>query len=188
MGTAEFKKFTNLTGIKVNLQTLPFDSVHDKTVAAEAAGTAPADIMEVDGSGVGQYAAAGWLTPIASYVAPHTLSTVDAKANFTIHGKLYGMPWVVDFRWTVVNMSRLRWAALRRCRTRGRRSKPTQKTLKSKGVLQYPITMPLNVTEESTEQWLTLMVSAGGTLLDAKGNPHLHEPQLGWISSGRIPA
>jgi multiple sugar transport system substrate-binding protein len=31
--------------------------------------------------------------------------------------------------------------------------------------------MPLDITAEATEQWLTLLVSAGGTILDASGKP-----------------
>ncbi len=176
MGKAEFQKFTERTGIKVNLQTLPFDQVHDKTVASMAAGTPPADIMEVDSLWVGQYVAAGWLDPVAQYVAPKTLSTVSAKANFTINNKLYGMPWVVDFRWTAAaNMTLLANV--------GATTAPTwadimtdAKALKAKGILKYPVAMELDVEATTAEPWLTLMVSAGGTLLDAKGKPTFTDP------------
>ena len=62
MGADEFAKFTDQTGITVQLETLPFEQVHDKAVAAMAAGTPPADVMEVDSLWVGQFSAAGWLT------------------------------------------------------------------------------------------------------------------------------
>jgi multiple sugar transport system substrate-binding protein len=177
MGKAEFQKFTDRTGIKVNLQTLPFDQVHDKTVAAMAAGTPPADVMEVDSLWVGQYVAAGWLDPISKYVAPRTISTVSAKANFTINHQLYGMPWVVDFRWTAAaNMSLLARAGIKAQPASWSDIMTDAKLLKSKGILKYPVTMELDVEATTAEPWLTLMVSAGGTLLDAKGKPTFTSP------------
>src|SRR5690348_5876913 len=176
MGKAEFQKFTDRTGITVNLQTLPFDQVHDKTVASMAAGTPPADIMEVDSLWVGQYVAAGWLDPIAQYVAPKTLSTVSAKANFTINNKLYGMPWVVDFRWTAAaNMTMLAKVGATTAPTWADIMTDAEK-LKAKGILKYPVAMELDVEATTAEPWLTLMVSGGGTLLDAKGKPTFTDP------------
>lgn len=177
MGKAEFQKFTDRTGIMVNLQTLPFDQVHDKTVASMAAGTPPADIMEVDSLWVGQYVAAGWLVPITKYVAPKTLSTVSATANFTINNQLYGMPWVVDFRWTAAaNLTLLGKAGVTTEPTSWADIMSDAKALQAKGILKYPVTMELNVAATTAEPWLTLMVSAGGTLLDAKGKPTFTDP------------
>jgi len=45
------------------------------------------------------------------------------------------------------------------------------KAVQAKGVVKYPIAMELDVEATTAEPWLTLMVSAGGTLLDAKGQP-----------------
>ena len=177
MGKAEFQKFTQRTGIKVNLQILPFDQVHDKTVASEAAGTAPADLMEVDSLWVGQYVAAGWLDPVAKYVAPKTLSTVSAKANFTINNTLYGMPWVVDFRWTAAaNMTMLAKAGVSAEPSSWADIMTAAKAVQAKGVVKYPVAMELDVEATTAEPWLTLMVSAGGTLLDAKGKPTFTDP------------
>jgi len=176
MGKAEFQKFTDRTGITVNLQALPFDQVHDKTVASMAAGTPPADIMEVDSLWVGQYVAAGWLDPVAQYVAPKTLSTVSAKANFTINNKLYGMPWVVDFRWTAAaNMTMLAKVGATTAPTWADIMTDAEK-LKAKGIVKYPVAMELDVEATTAEPWLTLMVSAGGTLLDAQGKPTFTDP------------
>jgi multiple sugar transport system substrate-binding protein len=177
MGKAEFQKFTVRTGIKVNLQAIPFDQVHDKTVASMAAGTPPADLMEVDSLWVGQYVAAGWLEPVAKYVAPKTLSTVSAKANFTINHTLYGMPWVVDFRWTAAaNMTFLQKVGVTAEPKTWADIMTDAKMLKAKGVVKYPVAMELNVEATTAEPWLTLMVSAGGTLLDAKGKPTFTDP------------
>jgi multiple sugar transport system substrate-binding protein len=156
MGKAEFQKFTQRTGIKVNLQILPFDQVHDKTVASEAAGTAPADLMEVDSLWVGQYVAAGWLDPVSKYVAPKTLSTVSAKANFTM----------TMLAKAGVSAEPSSWADIM----------TAAKAVQAKGVVKYPIAMELDVEATTAEPWLTLMVSAGGTLLDAKGKPTFTDP------------
>jgi multiple sugar transport system substrate-binding protein len=177
MGKAEFQKFTARTGIKVNLQALPFDTVHDKTVAAMAAGTPPADVMEVDSLWVGQYAAAGWLSPIDKYVSPKILATVSAKPNFTINKTLYGMPWVVDFRWTAAaNLTLVQKAGITTAPTSWNDILADAKAVKAKGIVKYPIAMELDVEATTAEPWLTLMVSAGGTLLDASGKPTFTDP------------
>jgi multiple sugar transport system substrate-binding protein len=176
MGAAEFAKFTDRTGITVQLETLPFDQVHDKAVAAMAAGTPPADVMEIDSLWVGQFAAAGWLTPITPYIDPTTLSTVAAKDPFTVKGQLLAMPWVVDFRWTVVNMTLLAKAGITTQPQSWADVKADAEAIKAKGILKYPISMPMNISAEATEPWLTLMVAGGGTVLDSSGKPTFADP------------
>ncbi len=176
MGADEFAKFTDRTGITVQLETLPFEQVHDKAVAAMAAGTPPADVMEVDSLWVGQFSAAGWLTPIAPYIAPTTLSTVAAKDPFTVKGQLLAMPWVVDFRWTSANMTLLEKAGIATQPQSWDDVKTDAEAVKAKGILPYPIAMPMSITAEATEPWLTLMVSAGGTVLDSDGKPTFADP------------
>ena len=42
-------------------------------------------------------------------------------------------------------------------------------------MVKYPVSIPLNISAEATEPWLTLLVSAGGTLLDSSGQPAFAE-------------
>src|SRR5215470_20287889 len=58
---AEFEKET---GIHVDLQTLTWDDIRPKLVAALIAGTAPADVTEFDWSWTGQFNAADWYVPL----------------------------------------------------------------------------------------------------------------------------
>src|SRR5205823_285885 len=53
------QEFTKKTGIKVDMQTLAWDAIHDKVVTTEASGQAPADVVEMDWTWVSQFGAAG---------------------------------------------------------------------------------------------------------------------------------
>jgi multiple sugar transport system substrate-binding protein len=176
VGKEELAKFTDRTGISVQAEILPFDQVHDKEVTAMSVGTAPADAMEVDSLWVGQYAAANWLTPVTDLMPPATIADANAKDPFTVKGQLLGLPYAVDYRWTIVNMTLLNKAGITAPPQSWTDIETDAKALVDKGVVKYPISIPLNISAEATEPWLTALVSAGGTLLDASGQPAFATP------------
>ena len=72
-------EFTKETGIKVNVETVAWDDIRNKISVAANGKKAPADVVEVDWSWVGEFDSAGWFEPI-------TLSEEDIKeyAKFII--------------------------------------------------------------------------------------------------------
>lgn len=50
MPKEQVAKFTEETGIEVDLQSLDFEAIHDKIVTSGASNIAPADVVEVDSS------------------------------------------------------------------------------------------------------------------------------------------
>lgn len=172
----QLAQFTKLTGIKVNLQSLAWDSIHDKVVSSEAAHVAPADVTEVDWSWVGQFCAAGWYAPLGSYVTQGAVSGNIVAPVFRCHGQQMAMPYNLDFRVTYINVTDFRKAGINSLPTTWNELAADARQLKSKGVLQYPVGVPLSVTEGSSTPWYALTKSAGGDLFTSNGQPAFTSP------------
>ncbi|HQU70120.1 MAG TPA: extracellular solute-binding protein [Albidovulum sp.] len=91
------------TGIKLDLQTASWDDLQSKITTALIAGTAPADVAEMDWSWTGQFAAAGWYLPLNDVVDAATLEHFPGKANFDANGNLLAIPSTNDFRVMLIN-------------------------------------------------------------------------------------
>lgn len=171
MAQSQLAKFTAATGIKVNIQQLAWDSIHDKVVSAEAAGVAPADVTEVDWSWVGQFGAAGWYTPLNNWLPSSLISGSPVSSNFDVKGQQIAMPYNIDFRGTIINMTLMKKAGISAAPTTWQELLTDAQQLKERGVLAHPVGVPLSVTEGASTPWYALIKSAGGTVLDSSGAP-----------------
>jgi multiple sugar transport system substrate-binding protein len=171
MAQSQLAKFTAQTGIKVNLQQMAWDSIHDKVVSAEAAGVAPADVTEVDWSWVGQFGAAGWYTPLNKYLPSSLITGSPVAANFDVNGQQIAMPYNIDFRGTIVNMTLLKKAGIGSPPTTWAQLLADAQQLKARGVLASPVGIPLSVDEGTSTPWYALIKSAGGQVLNSDDTP-----------------
>jgi multiple sugar transport system substrate-binding protein len=169
MPESQLAKFTKVTGINVKLQTLDFDSIHDKIATSAAAGVAPADVTEMDWSWVGQFGAAGWYTPLGNVLPTSTQSQMSA--SFRYSGQQLAVPYNMDFRGLAVNMTMFRKAGITTVPTTWAQVIADAQQLKAKNVVQYPITIPFYVGECNSTVWYNLIKSGGGELLDKSGQP-----------------
>lgn len=171
MPKASLAQFTQQTGIAVDLQTLDFDSIHDKVATSEAAGVAPADVTEVDWSWVGQFGAAGWYQDLQPFLPTEVVSSSAVSPSFKFGGKQLAMPYSLDFRAMYVNMTLLKAAGIATPPTTWDEVEQDAKTLQARNVLHSPIGVPLSVTEGGATPWYALIKSAGGEILDDSGQP-----------------
>ena len=176
MPQSQLAKFTKETGIKVKLETLAWADIHDKIVTAEAAHIAPADVTEVDWSWVGQFQQAGWYTPLNHYVGKPLIHNAINRNVFTISGQLLAMPYNFGFKETTVNVTDFKKAGITRLPTSWGQVLQDAKTLKAKGIVQYPVGFPLSVGESASTNWYALIKSAGGELFNAKWVPQFTTP------------
>lgn len=171
MPQSQLKKFTAKTGIKVDLQTLSWDSIHNKVATSEAAGVVPADVTEVDWSWVGQFGAAGWYTPLQKWLSPSTVNGSPVAPVFVYHGERLAMPYNIDFRATTLNWTDFKKAGISTTPTTWAQLMKDAQQIKAKGIAQYPIGVPLSTTEGAATPWYALTKSAGGQVLNAKDAP-----------------
>jgi multiple sugar transport system substrate-binding protein len=168
--------FEKATGIHVDLQTLTWDDIRPKLVTALIAGTAPADVTEFDWSWTGQFAAAGWYEPLNDKIDAATIDDIKGSSIFTVDGKLLGVPYSNDFRVMLVNKKQFTDAGITKMPTTLDELVADAKKIKEKGIVKYPIGLPLSPTEGASTSWYLLTKAFGGDLFDKDFNPLFVSP------------
>lgn len=169
-------KFEADTGIKVDLQTLSWDDIRPKLVAALIAGTAPADVTEFDWSWTGQFAAADWYLPLNDVIDADTVKDIAGTSIFTINGNLLGVPYTNDFRVMLINRKHFTDAGITDTPKTLAELMAAAKTIKEKGIAEYPVGLPLSPTEGASTTWYLLTKAFGGELFDADFKPLFTTP------------
>jgi multiple sugar transport system substrate-binding protein len=164
-------KFEAATGIKVDLQTLSWDDIRPKLVAALIAGTAPADVTEFDWSWTGQFAAADWYLPLNDAIDADTVKDIAGTSIFTINGNILGVPYTNDFRVMLVNKKHFADAGITEMPKTLADLMADAKIIKEKGIAEYPVGLPLSPTEGASTSWYLLTKAFGGDLFDADFKP-----------------
>jgi len=171
--------FTARTGISVNVESIDFDSIHDKVVTAAASGQAVADVIELDWTWVSQFGAAGWLAPLDKLLSSQEVADAVGANSFVFNGQQVGLPYSLDFRGSLVNMTKFKQAGLSDPPSTWAQVLDDAKKLKAAGVSEYPIALPLSITENTSTPWYMLVRAAGGEVLDEKGQPAFATNGLG---------
>ena len=101
--TSLVANFTKQTGIKVNVEAIPWGNVNDKLTTAIASGNGP-DLVQVGLSLLPTFVGAGALKNIKPYLAKHPALQSDnyldgvAASKINPTGKVLSIPWVSDVR------------------------------------------------------------------------------------------
>lgn len=169
-------EFEAATGIKVDLQTLSWDDIRPKLISALIAGTAPADVTEFDWSWTGQFAAADWYLPLNDAIDAETTADIAGNAIFTINGNLLGVPYTNDFRVMLINRQHLTEAGITDTPKTLDELVAAARAIKQKGIVEYPVGIPLSPTEGASTTWYLLTKAFGGELFDADFNPQFTTP------------
>jgi len=169
-------EFEAATGIKVDLQTLSWDDIRPKLISALIAGTAPADVTEFDWSWTGQFAAADWYLPLNDAIDADTVKDIAGTSIFTINGNLLGVPYTNDFRVMLINRKHFTEAGITDTPKTLDELVAAAKAIKDKGIVEYPIGIPLSPTEGASTTWYLLTKAFGGELFDADFQPLFTTP------------
>ncbi len=95
------KKFKDETGISVTVEVAGWDEIKQKVSVASSGKNAPADLIEVDWSWVGEFTSAGWLEKIS--VPESVKKDMPSLAYFTVDGQVYAIPYTNDMRIAYLN-------------------------------------------------------------------------------------
>ncbi len=164
-------EFEEETGIHVQLETLSWNNIQDRIVSALAAGVAPADVTEFDWSWVGQFGAAGWYTPLNDAFDRDYIEDTPTMENFNYNGDYLAVPYLNDFRVSYFNQKYFDEAGITDIPKTPDELLATAKTIKEKGVVEYPLALPLSATEGTTTGWFTLVKAFGGQLFEENWQP-----------------
>lgn len=173
------EKFESETGITVDQQTLAWDQLRTRIVTALVAGTAPADVIELDWSWVGQFGAAGWLTPLDDIIDTAALGDIAVTPIFQFDGKTLGAPYSNDFKMMIVNSEQLSAAGVETVPTSVDDLLAAGRKIKESGSVKHPFGLPLGVGEATSTAWFLVTMMYGGDLFDADMNPTFTDPESG---------
>ncbi len=159
--------------IKVNMEYVGYDYVHDKIVTGMAAKPPAYDAAMIDVIWPDEFIKAGYLLDVTSRVTPEMKSGMFPASwnGVTRNGKVYGMPWLMDVKYFMYNKDMLQKAGIAAPPTTWEELVDQAKIIKQKGVAEFPVIWSWNQKEGVVCDFTVLLFGNGGAFLDASGKP-----------------
>ncbi|MGB8811698.1 MAG: extracellular solute-binding protein [Paracoccaceae bacterium] len=157
--------------VKVNLEFVPYEGLHDKTVLAQGSG-AGYDVVLFDVIWPAEFAANNVLVDVSDRITPEMVAGVLPGAWTTVEndGKRYGMPWILDTKYLFYNKDILAKAGISAPPTTWAELADQAKIIKDKGLVEHPIVWSWAQAEAAICDYTTLVSAYGGSFL-ADGKP-----------------
>jgi multiple sugar transport system substrate-binding protein len=152
--------------VTVNLEFVPYEGLHDKTVLAQGSGGGY-DVVLFDVIWPAEYATNKVLVDVTDKVTPEMKSGVLPGAWTTVEydGKRYGMPWILDTKYLFYNKEILEKAGIKTPPKTWAELSEQAKTIKDKGLLATPIAWSWSQAEAAICDYTTLVSAYGGSFI-----------------------
>jgi multiple sugar transport system substrate-binding protein len=152
--------------VTVNLEFVPYEGLHDKTVLAQGSGGGY-DVILFDVIWPAEYATNKVLVDVTDKITPEMKSGVLPGAWTTVEydGKRYGMPWILDTKYLFYNKEILEKAGIKTPPKTWAELAEQAKTIKDKGLLATPIAWSWSQAEAAICDYTTLVSAYGGSFL-----------------------
>ncbi len=159
--------------IKVNMEYLGYDYIHDKITTGMAAKPPAYDAAMIDVIWPDEFIKAGYLLDVTSRVTPDMKSGMFPASwnGVTRNGKIYGMPWLMDVKYFMYNKDMLQKAGIANPPATWEELVDQAKIIKQKGIAEFPIIWSWNQKEGVVCDFTVLLFGNGGAFLDANGKP-----------------
>jgi multiple sugar transport system substrate-binding protein len=159
--------------IKVVMEYVGYDYVHDKIVTGMAAKPPAYDAAMIDVIWPDEFIKAGYLLDVTDRVTPEMKSGMFPASwnGITRNGKIYGMPWLMDVKYFMYNKDMLQKAGITDPPKTWEELVDQAKIIKDQGIVEYPIIWSWNQKEGVVCDYAVLLYGNGGTFLDASGKP-----------------
>ncbi len=163
--TADFEAAN--AGIKVNLEFVPYEALHDKIVAAQGAGGGGYDVVLFDVIWPAEFATKGFLLDVTDRVPADLDNQIFDGAWTTVvyDGHKYGMPWILDTKYLFYNTDMLSAAGFSAPPTTWPELVEQAKVIKEKGIVEYPIVWSWSQSEAMICDYALLTSAFGGSFL-----------------------
>src|SRR5690606_283405 len=156
--------------IKVNLEFVPYEGLHDKTLLALGSGSGY-DVVLFDVIWPAEYAANNVLVDVTDRITAEMQEGVLPGAWTTVeyYGKRYGLPWILDTKYLLYNKEILTSAGIAEPPKPWADLTAQAQVIKDKGLLEHPIVWSWAQAEAAICDYTTLVSAYGGAfLLDGK--------------------
>ena len=152
-------------GLKVNLEFVPYEALHDKIVAAQGAGASGYDVVLFDVIWPAEFAKHGFLQDVTSRIDAGLNSQVFDGAWTTViyDNKRYGMPWILDTKYLFYNKDMLQKAGIANPPRTWAELSADAKIIKDKGIVKSPIVWSWSQAEALICDYTTLVAAYKGS-------------------------
>ena len=152
--------------VKVNLEFVPYEGLHDKTVLAQGSGQGY-DVVLFDVIWPAEYASNNVLVDVSSRITDEMKKGVLPGAWTTVQyqDKYYGMPWILDTKYLFYIMEFLEKAGIKNPPKTWAELNEQAKIIKDKGLLASPIAWSWAQAEAAICDYTTLVSAYGGDFL-----------------------
>jgi multiple sugar transport system substrate-binding protein len=159
--------------IKVAMEYVSYDNVHDKIVTGMAANPPGYDAAMLDVIWPDEFIKSGYLLDVTDRVTPEMKAGMfPASWNGVMrNGKIYGMPWLMDVKYFMYNKDMLTKAGISAPPTTWEELVDQAKIIKQKGIAEFPVIWSWNQKEGVVCDFTALLFGNGGAFLDASGKP-----------------
>lgn len=152
--------------ISVNLEFVPYEGLHDKTVLAQGSGGGY-DVVLFDVIWPAEYASNNVLVDVSSRITDDMKKGVLPGAWTTVRydGKSYGMPWILDTKYLFYNKEILEKAGIKAPPKTWDELKEQAKIIQDKGLLKTPIAWSWSQAEAAICDYTTLVSAYKGDFI-----------------------
>ncbi|WP_288192077.1 extracellular solute-binding protein [uncultured Phyllobacterium sp.] len=152
--------------VTVNLEFVPYEGLHDKTVLAQGSGGGY-DVVLFDVIWPAEYATNKVLLDVSDKITGDMKTGVLPGAWTTVEyqGKRYGMPWILDTKYLFYNKEILERAGIKNPPKTWAELTEQAKTIKDKGLLATPIAWSWSQAEAAICDYATLVSAYGGSFI-----------------------
>jgi multiple sugar transport system substrate-binding protein len=159
--------------IKVVMEYLGYDYIHDKIVTGMAAKPPAYDAVMIDVIWPDEFIKSGYLLDVTNRITPEMKSGMFPASwnGVTRNGKAYGMPWLMDVKYFIYNKDMLLQAGITAPPKTWEELINQATTIKQKGIVEYPIIWSWNQKEGVVCDFTVLLFGNGGAFLDSSGKP-----------------
>ena len=159
-------------GVKVTLDFVAYEALHDKTVAAAPAGTY--DVVLIDVIWPAEFGTKHIIADVSSKWPAswkqQMLGGAVATPQYDSH--FYGVPWILDTKYLYFNASHLAKAKVDASQLDTWDGVlKAARALKASGVTKYPLMWSWQQAEALICDYATLLGAFGGSFLDGSGKP-----------------
>jgi len=182
---AEFNKAN--PEIKVEIEYVAYDALHDKITTAMASNPPAYDVFLVDDIWYAEFAKAGYVMDATDRITKEMKDKIFPAAwdITTVDGKTYGMPWLLDQKYFYYNEEILKQAGFDAPPKTWDEMMEQAKVIKDKGLAEFPVVWSWGQYEAAICDWVTLLYGNGGSLADANGkaafNNEIGVKTLDWM-------
>lgn len=182
---AEFNKAN--PQIKVEIEYVSYDALHDKITTAMASKPPAYDVFLVDDIWYAEFAKAGYSLDVSNRITQDMRNKIFPAAwdITTVGGKVYGMPWLLDQKYFYYNEDMLKQAGFTDPPKTWDEMLDQAKVMKDKGIVEFPVVWSWGQYEAAVCDWVTLLYGNGGSLMDDKGAPAFNNDKgvatLNWM-------